>query len=112
VIGRARTFPDASKKLSRALDEFNIQGVKTNIPFLQNVLTHPDFLKGGFSTRFMEEHPELFRFPETYNKAHKMVALLDSTLLSFLFFFFTKKKKIELAIKIDLFFFLIRYAFS
>jgi len=73
VTGRARKYDQAAIKLQRALNEFRIQGVKTNIPFLVNVLSHKDFLSGTLNTRFIENHPELFRFPESFNKAHKLV---------------------------------------
>jgi len=73
VTGRARAYDQAAIKLQRALNEFRIQGVKTNIPFLVNVLSHKDFLSGTLNTRFIENHPELFRFPESFNKAHKLV---------------------------------------
>lgn len=78
VTGKGRTFVQAANKLERALDEFRIQGVKTNIPFLRNVLKNPDFINGNVNTRFIETHPELFRFPETYNKAHKLLNFLGN----------------------------------
>lgn len=56
----------------RALVESRIRGVKTNIPFLLNVLNHPDFLRGDFTTRFIEEHPELMIFPQRRNRANKV----------------------------------------
>ena len=48
--------------MDRALREFRIRGVKTNIPFLENVLHHPVFQAGDTTTRFIEENPELFKF--------------------------------------------------
>ena len=45
--------------LARALAEFRIRGVQTNIPFLQAVLDDPDFLAGGVTTSFIDERPEL-----------------------------------------------------
>jgi len=78
VTGKARTHEQAAVKLQRALKEFRIQGVKTNIPFLANVLTHPDFLSGNLNTRFIESKPELFRFPETFNRAHKLLDFLGN----------------------------------
>lgn len=56
-----RTFPDAIKKVRRALQELKIRGVKTNIPFLINVLNHPDFKAGICDTGFIENNPELFK---------------------------------------------------
>ncbi|MEQ8153824.1 MAG: pyruvate carboxylase [Clostridiaceae bacterium] len=59
-ISWARTFEDAVKKTTRAIEETTITGVKTNIGFLINVLKHPTFLKGECHTGFIEENPELF----------------------------------------------------
>ena len=57
VIGHAPTgdFGDAVRRTSRALSEFRIEGVATNLGFLQNVLAHPDFVAGRIETRFVEE---------------------------------------------------------
>lgn len=66
--GKARTHEEASRKLQRALNEFRIRGVKNNIPFLLNVLSHPKFLAGGVTTSFIDTMPELFQFPETQNR--------------------------------------------
>jgi pyruvate carboxylase len=62
VCTTALRFEDAAKKMRRALLEFRIRGVKTNIPFLENVVTHADFLAGRVDTSFIESHPELFDF--------------------------------------------------
>jgi len=56
---RGRTFPAAVARARRALAEFRIRGVSTNIPFLQAVLEDPDFLAGDLSTAFIEQRPEL-----------------------------------------------------
>ncbi|KAI6172866.1 Pyruvate carboxylase [Aphelenchoides besseyi] len=62
VIARARTHEEATTKMIRALKEFRIRGVNTNIPFLLNVLEQPKFRTGAVNTNFIDEHPELFRF--------------------------------------------------
>ena len=49
VIVRASSFPAAVQKMQRALYEFVVRGVKTNVPFLANVLRHPAFLSGQVS---------------------------------------------------------------
>ncbi len=56
---RGRSFPMAVEKARRALAEFRIQGVSTNIPFLQAVLDDPDFAAGGVTTSFIDTHPHL-----------------------------------------------------
>ncbi|KNC80301.1 pyruvate carboxylase, mitochondrial [Sphaeroforma arctica JP610] len=61
VTGRALTHQMACAKLERALDEFRVRGVKTNIPFLLNVLKDNDFVNGAVTTRFIENKPELLK---------------------------------------------------
>ncbi|HYG94297.1 MAG TPA: pyruvate carboxylase, partial [Nocardioides sp.] len=56
---RGATFDKAVQKAQRAVAEFRIRGVTTNIGFLQAVLTDPDFVAGGVSTSFIETHPHL-----------------------------------------------------
>ncbi|CAK7058763.1 pyruvate carboxylase [Tissierella sp.] len=60
VTSWSRTFEDAARKVKRALKEVKIRGVKTNIPFLINVLNHEDFLNGKCDTGFISHNPELF----------------------------------------------------
>ena len=55
-------FVDAARRMERALQEFRVRGVKTNIPFLLNLIHHPDFLAGTVTTRFLDETPDLFKF--------------------------------------------------
>ncbi|PZE61157.1 pyruvate carboxylase [Curtobacterium sp. MCPF17_047] len=57
---RGRDFPAAVARARRALAEFRIRGVSTNIPFLQAVLEDPDFARGDVSTAFIGERPQLF----------------------------------------------------
>jgi pyruvate carboxylase len=60
ITSWSRTFEDATKKVIRALRELKIRGVKTNIPFLINVLNHKEFLEGKCDTGFIIDNPELF----------------------------------------------------
>ncbi|WMM25913.1 pyruvate carboxylase [Tissierella sp. MB52-C2] len=60
VTSWSRTFEDATRKVKRALKELKVRGVKTNIPFLINVLNHEEFLKGKCDTGFISNNPELF----------------------------------------------------
>jgi pyruvate carboxylase len=68
-----RRFQDAAARMERALQEFRVRGVKTNIPFLLNVVTHPDFLEGRCTTRFIDQTPELFRFPVRQDRATRLL---------------------------------------
>ncbi len=78
VTGRALDFPSAAQKLHRALAEIRVRGVQTNVPFLQNVLTHPRFLAGRVDTGFINDTPRLFRFPRRQNRAQRLLRYLGS----------------------------------
>lgn len=56
---RGSTFDEALSRMKRTLQECRIRGVKTNIPFILNVLTHPEFESGVVTTSFIDDHPEL-----------------------------------------------------
>jgi pyruvate carboxylase len=59
LICRGSDFPTAVRRAQRALAEFRIRGVSTNIPFLQALLAEPDFMAGGVTTSFIDERPQL-----------------------------------------------------
>ncbi|MBQ9571981.1 MAG: pyruvate carboxylase [Acidaminococcaceae bacterium] len=60
-------------KMLRCLKEFRIRGVKTNIAFLENLLQHPHFINGTYTTNFLDETPELFHFPEGRDRGTKLL---------------------------------------
>lgn len=78
----AVTFEQASKKMLRTLREFRIRGVKTNIPFLENVVTHPDFLSGNYDTSFIDTKPELFIFPAKKDRGTKLLNYIGNTIVN------------------------------
>jgi len=71
-----RDLPMASRTMNRALQEFRIRGVKTNIGFLEKVITHPDFLSGKYDTSFLDTHPEVFELPEKKDRANKILSYI------------------------------------
>ncbi len=71
VCTHAITFDQTIDKMKRALKEFRIRGVKTNIPFLANVIDHPTFKTGQAITTFIDETPELFEFPRVRDRGNK-----------------------------------------
>lgn len=71
-------FKGAVMKARRAVHEFRIRGVKTNIPFLENVLEHERFMKGELDTTFIESCPELFKFRRRLNRANKLLRYLGN----------------------------------
>ena len=66
----------ARRKMIRALVEFRIRGVKTNIPFLTSLLTHPTFIAGDCWTTFIDDTPDLFDMVGSQNRAQKLLAYL------------------------------------
>ena len=67
------TFEDACRTMNRALQEFRVRGVKTNIGFLENVVTHEPFLKGTCDTSYLDKHPELFDLRLKQDRANKLL---------------------------------------
>jgi acetyl-CoA carboxylase biotin carboxylase subunit len=53
LITTAQTRDEAISKMKRALDEFVIEGIKTTIPFHRQLMDHPDYVKGNYTTAFM-----------------------------------------------------------
>ncbi|CAG8977117.1 hypothetical protein HYALB_00003338 [Hymenoscyphus albidus] len=70
------TYEIARRKMLRALVEFRIRGVKTNIPFLATLLTHPTFIASECWTTFIDDTPELFDLVGSQNRAQKLLAYL------------------------------------
>ena len=73
---RGRTFELAVQKARRAVDEFRIRGVATNIPFLRAVLDEPDFLAGRLNTSFIEDHPGLQTARPTADRGTRLLTWL------------------------------------
>ena len=73
---RGRTYELAVARARRALAEFRIRGVSTNIPFLQAVLEDPDFLAGDVSTAFIEQRPELLTTHAPADRGTKLLRWL------------------------------------
>ncbi|NKC68734.1 pyruvate carboxylase [Vagococcus fluvialis] len=71
------TFEQTISKMQRALKEFRVRGVKTNIPFLSNVISHPTFKSGHAITTFIDESPELFEFPRVRDRGNKTMKYIS-----------------------------------
>ncbi|MFM2242490.1 MAG: hypothetical protein RLZ97_1345, partial [Verrucomicrobiota bacterium] len=72
-----RSFPIACQRMDRALREFRIRGVKTNIPFLENVIDDPCFRSGQAHTKLIDTKPELFQFKPRRDRATKILSYLS-----------------------------------
>ncbi|GAB3852140.1 pyruvate carboxylase [Nocardioides maradonensis] len=73
---RGRTFDDAVRRARRAVDEFRIRGISTNIPFLQALLRDPDFQAGRLTTSFIDRHPQLLDARSSGDRGTKLLSYL------------------------------------
>ena len=77
-----KTLNEVSARADRALREFRIRGVKTNIQFLQNVVNHESFRSGGVTTRFLDETPELFQFTAARDRANRLLSYIGTVIVN------------------------------
>jgi len=82
LIASGLTFDEAIHRMIRSLSEFRVRGVKTNIPFLENLIQHPTFIKGEATTTFIDNTPELFRFRAKRDRATKIVSYLGEVIVN------------------------------
>ena len=82
VTANSRTLDGASRKIRRALAEFRIRGVKTNMPFLDNILKHDTFRQGKVTVNFIKANPDLFIFKAPRNRATKLITYLCDVIVN------------------------------
>ena len=77
-----RRFPDACDRMDRALREFRIRGVKTNIPFLENVVNNDKFQNGLVTTSFIDDTPALFKFSTRKDRATRLLTYMGEVIVN------------------------------
>jgi pyruvate carboxylase len=82
VSAKGRTLWGAADRLHRTLQEFRIRGVKTNIAFLENVISHDEFIKGKCTVNFIQEHDELFDFKKRKDRGTKLLRYLSEVIVN------------------------------
>ena len=82
VSAQGRTLDGAVRKMVRALKEFRIRGVKTNIHFLQNVIQHDTFKSGKVTVNFIQNSPELFEIKLSQDRTTKAVNFLAEVIVN------------------------------
>lgn len=82
ITAHARTRQDAARKLTRAIREFRVRGVKTNKSFLLNVLCHDDFLNGIVDTGFIAANPHLLDRLQEKDRAQKLLYYIGNTIVN------------------------------
>ncbi|HMO51205.1 MAG TPA: pyruvate carboxylase [Kiritimatiellia bacterium] len=82
VTTYAATFDQAIQRMDRALSEFRIRGVRTNIPFINNLILHTTFRNGEVTTTFIDDTPELFRWPQRRDRATKLLRYISEVAIN------------------------------
>ena len=82
LVASGQTYDIALRRSHRGLSEFRIRGVKTNIPFLENVIAHPLFRSGQATTTLIDTSPELFRFTPRRDRASKLLNFLGQVVVN------------------------------
>lgn len=82
VIASAHDWHLTRHRMDRALREFRIRGLKTNIPFLENVINHPTFADGRATTMWVDHTPELYAFKTRRDRASKLLSYLGNVIVN------------------------------
>ena len=78
----APTFDETRKRMLRALREFRIRGVTTNVPFLDALLEHPDFVNGLVTTRFLDENASIVDMRRYRDRATRVLSFIGETIVN------------------------------
>ena len=82
MTARGRTLKDASERILRALAEFRIRGVKTNIGFLENLLRNEEFISGNATVTLIDNNPKLLESPRYRNRGTKLLRYLAEVIVN------------------------------
>ncbi len=82
VSAHGRTLKGTCRRMTRALKEFRVRGVKTNIKFLENVISHPQFQEGDVHVNFIDQNPDLFEFRKGRDRGTKAIKFLGEIIVN------------------------------
>jgi len=82
VTAWSPTAEETIARMHRALWEFRIRGIVTNLRFLDQLITHPAFAKGEYTTRFIDTTPELFHWPRKRDRATRILKFIGETIVN------------------------------
>ena len=82
VTAWSPTPEETIARMHRALWEFRIRGVVTNLRFLDQLITHPRFAQGEYTTRFIEQTPALFKSPRKRDRASRILTFIGNTIVN------------------------------
>ncbi len=82
VTARGSDGDESINRMRRALMEFRVRGVATNLPFLIQLLTHPKFQSGDYNTRFIDETPELFESSRGHGQVERLLRFIADVIVN------------------------------
>lgn len=82
VTAWSPTAEETIARMHRALWEFRIRGVVTNLRFLDQLITHPAFAQGDYTTKFIDTTPELFQWPRKRDRATRILKFIGETIVN------------------------------
>ncbi|HUA89130.1 MAG TPA: pyruvate carboxylase, partial [Steroidobacteraceae bacterium] len=82
VTAWSPTPEETIARMHRALWEFRIRGVVSNLRFLDQLITHPKFARGDYTTRFIEQTPELLHWPRKRDRASRILSFIGATIVN------------------------------
>ena len=82
VTAWAPTPEETTARMSRALNEFRVRGVVTNLRFLDQLIQHERFANGEYTTKFIDQTPELFRFPRKRDRATRLLRFVADVIVN------------------------------
>jgi pyruvate carboxylase len=82
VTAWGHTADEAISRMDRALREFRVRGLATNLQFLENVIAHPQFARGECTTRFIDDTPELLRMQQRRDRATKLLQFIGDVVIN------------------------------
>ncbi len=82
VTAWAQTPEETIARMDRALREFRIRGVATNLVFVENLINHPSFRTADYTTRFIDDHPELFNFPKRRDRTTRLLSFIADVIVN------------------------------
>ncbi len=78
----AQTTEDCTRRMDRALREFRIRGVKTNLVFLESLINNDDFKSGNYNTNFVDTNKDLYKFKPKKDRASKIISYLGNIIVN------------------------------
>ena len=82
VTAWAPSSEETIARMDRALKEFRVRGVSTNLRFLEQLITHEHFRDGSYTTRFIDQTPELFRYPRKRDRATRLLRFVADVIVN------------------------------